>query len=349
MLERKDGRGGMHLVRALALVAIFAPSSANASTGEPPESSPSTPLERVEITGEQTGPGLWKVTRAENVLWIAGTYAPVGKDLVWKSKWLEEVVSGANEIIAAPVSKASAADLGFFGALALLPDVWNTPYNPDGKRLKDRLPSALYDRWVIQRDRLFPEQNRDKEDLERLRPWFAADRIYQAALGQAGFARGNPVWERIGTIARERGIRIVEVKHRHKVGNAKGAILAHSANDMDDVACMEQTLLRLESGWDELQTRARAWAHGDLEALRTPLAISRGMACGDAKRSSAARREAVFVDIKREREQQWLDVAERALARNRVTVAVLPIGDLLARDGYVALLRSRGYRVDAPE
>lgn len=45
---------------------------------------------------------------------------------------------------------------------------------------------------------------------------------------------------------------------------------------------------------------------------------------------------------------EWLRMAEAALAANATTFAVLPLEDLVAPDGYVARLRAPGYEIDAP-
>jgi hypothetical protein len=44
----------------------------------------------------------------------------------------------------------------------------------------------------------------------------------------------------------------------------------------------------------------------------------------------------------------WLAEAERSLASNASTVAVLPMRDILRPDGYLARLRATGYVVDEP-
>lgn len=44
----------------------------------------------------------------------------------------------------------------------------------------------------------------------------------------------------------------------------------------------------------------------------------------------------------------WMNEAERALAANRVMVAVLPVTQLVAPGGYLVMLKERGYSVEAP-
>jgi hypothetical protein len=46
--------------------------------------------------------------------------------------------------------------------------------------------------------------------------------------------------------------------------------------------------------------------------------------------------------------EKWLSAAERALASNQSTFAVLGLYDVLSPDGLVAVLKSRGYTVEIP-
>jgi hypothetical protein len=48
------------------------------------------------------------------------------------------------------------------------------------------------------------------------------------------------------------------------------------------------------------------------------------------------------------RTEAWLSIAERALRENKSTMAVVPMAELFAPDGYLAGLRARGYKVVEP-
>ena len=43
-------------------------------------------LEVVLVVGEQPGPGLWKVSSGEHVMWILGEISPCPRKVRWKSK-----------------------------------------------------------------------------------------------------------------------------------------------------------------------------------------------------------------------------------------------------------------------
>ena len=51
---------------------------------------------------------------------------------------------------------------------------------------------------------------------------------------------------------------------------------------------------------------------------------------------------------KRKRTQSWLAQAKRALRNNTRTMAVVPMSELFAPDGYLAALRAAGYEIEEP-
>src|SRR5690606_2204126 len=53
-------------------------------------------------------------------------------------------------------------------------------------------------------------------------------------------------------------------------------------------------------------------------------------------------------DIGPRLEAMWLAAAEEALEADEVSLAMLPLGQVIAPDGYLARLRERGYEVEAP-
>ena len=65
---------------------------------------PSEPvLDEVVVTGEFPGPGLWKITRADealgHTLWIFAEPWPLPERLKWKSKHIEATAASAQEIL----------------------------------------------------------------------------------------------------------------------------------------------------------------------------------------------------------------------------------------------------------
>ena len=64
------------------------------------------PLEEIVVTGEFKGPGLWRVTRPgdskNHVLWIVGDPYGLPQGMQWKSREIEAIVAGAQEILNEP-------------------------------------------------------------------------------------------------------------------------------------------------------------------------------------------------------------------------------------------------------
>jgi hypothetical protein len=79
-------------------------------------------LEEVLVTGQQPGPGLWRVTRPGDphghVLWILGNHSPLPKNMTWRSTELAAVLA-ASQAVLAPVSVSASA--GPLGGITLLP------------------------------------------------------------------------------------------------------------------------------------------------------------------------------------------------------------------------------------
>lgn len=66
------------------------------------------------------------------------------------------------------------------------------------------------------------------------------------------------------------------------------------------------------------------------------------LACKAAFLGSPLAKSMGVVDLRRELDLAWMKEAERALAANRVTVAMLPFTQLVAPGGYLAMLEERG-------
>ena len=58
-------------------------------------------LDEIVVTGERAGPGLWHVYKGSAQLWIFGTVSPLPKDMTWRSKQLEEILQGTNQVLVA--------------------------------------------------------------------------------------------------------------------------------------------------------------------------------------------------------------------------------------------------------
>ena len=55
--------------------------------------SPITDIEAVVVSGVQPGPGMWKVSKGDHVLWVLGVQSPLPKKMQWHSPDVETAIS----------------------------------------------------------------------------------------------------------------------------------------------------------------------------------------------------------------------------------------------------------------
>jgi len=302
-------------------------------------------LEEVLVTGQQPGPGLWRVTRADDphghVLWILGNYSPLPKNMTWRSNELAAVLTASQSVLA-PVSVSASA--GPLGGVTLLPSLIGVRNNPDDKRLQEVVPADLYARWLPLKARYLGSDGR----VEAWRPIFAAQELYRAALKKNDLVPYDGVWPAVAKLARKARVPITEPEIELKVEKARATIKEFKSTPLSDVECFSRTLQRLETDLDLMRERANAWAAGDVARLRRLAPIERASACIGVVLESSFMQQRGLGDVLERTRNAWVAAAEKSLASNESTVAVLSVDEILKPDGYVAQLKSRGYVVTDP-
>ncbi|HXE66710.1 MAG TPA: TraB/GumN family protein, partial [Rhodanobacteraceae bacterium] len=127
----------------LALLIPCAGASAQTASSKPPPASSITTLQTVTVTGVVPGPGLWKVTRGDHVLWILGVVPTLPAGIEWRSAQVAQTIAASQVVLDTPGVKLK-VDTNWFGKLFLLPTLYRAQRNPDGKTLHDVLPAATY-------------------------------------------------------------------------------------------------------------------------------------------------------------------------------------------------------------
>jgi hypothetical protein len=314
---------------------------------------PSAPivLEKMVVSGEQPGPGMWRVSKGDHVLWIVGTQTPVPKSMIWRAKGVEAIVAQSQEVLGEPSVSVSTKQIGFFTMLFLIPSAMDARKNPDGATLRDVIPADLYRRWLALRDKYIGEYKIDDEenDIERWRPMFAALRLYTRAISHAGMTSTSPVWPVIRDAAKKHNVKTTDVSYYPAINEPRAALSELKLSRLADLDCFAKTVERIENDLDAMRARANAWAKGDIDAIRKLPAADQRAACEEAIRSASFMKTLGMQNIPAQVENVWLNAADASLAKNMLTLATLPITRLVAADGYIAKLRARGYVVEAPD
>jgi hypothetical protein len=341
------------LLPALCLCLITAPAWSQTATGsasvEPQQAAqatvdaPEIASEKILVVGQRPGPGLWKISKGDHVLWLFGTYSPLPKKMEWRSQRVETILAQSQEYLLPPAAKA---ELGFFRSLTLLPYAVGFKKNPDGAQLRDLVPADVYARWLLMKQKYIG----DDEGIERNRPIFVAEELHRKGLDHAGLSSGPEVRDAIEKIVKRNKVKTTSSEVKLAIDDPVRAIKDFKRSSLDDVACFAKTIERLETDIDAMRARANAWSKGDLEAIQKLSYADRESACNSAVTNSAfIKGQPGFQSMEARMMDAWLASAEKSLATNASTFAILSLKDILDPKGYVMALQAKGYLIEAPE
>ena len=350
----------------LATGATFAQSAGDAPLASSTEQSlpaveaAAPAMDEVLVTGEQPGPGLWQVTKDGHTLWILGTYGPLPKKMVWRSREVESIVAESQRVVQW-VNIDTDVDIGFFAGLAALPYLFNAGNNPDDAKLVDLVPQESYAQWLSLKEKYLGRDN----DIEKIRPSFAALELRSKAIDKEGLSSSPVVWPTVEKLAKKHKVKILkpEVEMEIKVDKPRSVIRKFRRTHLNDVECFSQSIARLESDLDALKARANAWSVGNMTVLRSIPPPDPGSDCAQmlqqalltgnladevGARESLDRMIQEFIRAGKEQQSVWLRTVEDELAKHASILAIVPIVNLFDPHGPLQMLRDRGYYVIEP-
>jgi hypothetical protein len=292
------------------------------------------PMAEVLVTGEQPGPGLWKVSSGDHVLWILGEVAPQPSKMKWRSRRFEALLENSQEVL---------LDFsGVFWPNKLQEDAETRIRRlPAGQTLKDVVSPELYSRADAARI-LYGTPER----IEGLRPFYAGRRILMSALKKMDMEKRFSASFAVRKLSRKAWIKVTildtpgQTHEEHLKNIAQGST----------VPCLEMMVQIVEDGGSGMRRLANAWSVGDIAALRQLVPLyalqptHQESVCTVALYGGEQRAN----EFVARRTEAWLGAAERALRENKSTMAVISMAELFAPDGYLAALRARGYKVVEP-
>ena len=321
-----------------------------AAVADPPVSTQAVPGDGIRteatvvVTGEQPGPGLWLVRKGGHDLWILGTLNPLPAGMRWQSKQVEQVIANAQEVIRAPRVSFD-VKVGFFRGLTLLPSMLGARKNPDGKTLQQVVSPESYARWKALKARYIGNDG----GVEKWRPLFAAQELYKEAMKKSGLDNAKSVWPVIDKAIETHHPNVTVVKEEIVVKDPKPLLKEFSKTTLDDIACFENTMTRIETDLDAMRARANAWATGDMAALQSLPPAYQWEACSSAITEAGIGKRLGFGDANEKVRGKWLAAADAALEKNAVTFASLDMKDLAGPNGFLARFKAKGYTVLAPD
>lgn len=298
----------------------------------------------VVVDGAQPGPGMWLVRKGGHDLWILGVLTPLPAKMQWQSKQVEQVIANAQEVIRPPRVSLD-VDGGFFKKLTLLPAMLGARKNPDGKRLEQLVSPASYARWKVLKAQYIGSDG----GVEKWRPLFAAQELYQEAMKKTGLNGSGIITPVVDKAIETHHPNVTVVKEEIVVKDPKPLLKEWSKTTLDDIACFENTMTRIETDLDAMRARANAWATGDMAALQSLPPPYQWEACSSAITEAGIGKRLGFGDANKRVRDKWMAAAEAALDRNQVTFAFLEMKELSGNNGFLARLKAKGYTVLAPD
>jgi len=264
----------------------------------------------------------------------------------WRSQQVETVLANSQELLDTPGTVISVGWGNSLNMITALPFLAGVKKNVDGGRLQDQVPPDVYARWTVLKQKYIGNDTA----IEDERPMFAAQTLSSRARTVAGMNGGGAVTDRIFKMARNWKIPITTTSVKVPVENPREALRDFKKARFDDVACFTQTIDRFEKDLDTMRRRANAWAMGDLAMMRQLDFPDEKIACNAAVVESKWMNNVKGgADMRQRVKASWLAAAEKSLATNRSTLAVLSMSELTSPDGMLAALRTKGYQVDEPE
>lgn len=330
--------------RTLAWLVLFVAGPACAQDAVPAPSGSVANLDAVVVSGIQPGPGLWKVSKGDHVMWVLGTLSPLPEHMQWKTDEVDDVIAHSQEVLTAPTFTLK-PKTNFFGRLFLLPSLVGARKNPDGKSLQEVIAPEDYARWL----KLKQQYIGSDRSVEDWRPLFAAYELYEKAVKRSGLNTSGGVKDTVRDLAKQHNVKVTATRYQMEIEEPRAAVKLFKSASMEDRPCFTQTLDTVEHGLGQVAARANAWAVGDIDALRSLPRTDGREACIQAITGAGFAEKLGFKDVEQHVEQLWFQNVDRALTANAQTFALLPMDEVLSSDGYLARLKARGYTVQSPQ
>jgi hypothetical protein len=236
--------------------------------------------------------------------------------------------------------------VGFFRSLTLLPTMVGLEKNPDGARLQDVLPADVYARWQAQKGKYIGND----DGVERVRPFFAAEKLLDAGLKKNGLVYNIDVREQIEKLAKHDKVKVTGTMLEIELDDPRRTLKEFKQMQMADLTCFTKTLERLDDDIDAMRVRANAWANGNIAEIARLDYAERDEACGNALWTSPlASKTPALQNVPERIRANWLKAAQTALANNASTFALLRMKDIVGPKNYLADLQAQGYTVESPK
>ncbi|HET9984198.1 MAG TPA: TraB/GumN family protein [Longimicrobiales bacterium] len=259
---------------------------------------------------------LWKVTGARGTVYLLGSVHLLTPDAYPMAPAIESAFSGAKRVV-------FEANLDSLQARA--PELVLRGRLPEGQTLRSVLSPETYAllESKLQAYGMAPEM------VQGMKPWLLALLLSQFEFQKAGL---QPQY----------GIDLHYKEEAQKAGKALGSLestdfqlgIFDGFAPVDQETFLRSTLTQLDSTGVVMLRIKDAWKAGDAVALESWV------------NRNTAPYPAISAALLTDRNRRWVPQIEAMLKGGEDVLVVVGAGHLVGRDGVVALLRAKGYRVE---
>jgi uncharacterized protein YbaP (TraB family) len=271
------------------------------------------------------GPPIWRVTKGEASVYLFGIADPMPADLAWNTAGIADALKGARQLLS-----RERASVGLAEGLWFLTWHSNSIYLPGDTPMESTLPADLRARFAGVRASI----RRDADRYAALRAPLAALRLEGDVLQTQKLTREEPA-ATIEKIARKLGV------PSRPIAEYEALPLLRKLDTMSKAqneACARDALDDIDALKAHAAPAAKAWAGGDLEAMKAAYSEERFLSCIQAVPGAA--------DLFARAVRDTLAAVHEALAKPGKTVIVVAAPTILKRGGLIDKLLAEGLKVE---
>lgn len=326
------------LPASFAFVFLLVSSVAAPQTGVPPGSV--TDLPTISVAASKSPP-MWLFSKGGKKLVVLGTQVPLPRDGIVVKSEIDAYVRRSQAVLTGPGLRTG-EDVGLFAGMMMLGSMRKAMRNPGDRTLSEVVPPDEYRRWLSLKAKYLGNDR----GVEKLRPMYAAFKLYGAALKHSDLTETSKVGPIIVQSAEAIGLQREDARYNLPSHDLKATLKAFDVEPARDLACFTSTLEQLESYMQFAPAAADAWAVGDM--VRYKLAEDGYVpldGCWARLTNASIARSAGVSDPYKAVDATWLAAVRRALAQHDVVFSTLPARDLVYQSGLAAALRAEGYEM----
>jgi len=302
------------------IASVFLCAGAPAPPSDDPEA---TVVSELVVPAKFGGPAWWRISKGGSTVWVLGLPSGLPRAEKWDKALLDIRLTGARRLIVPPAYSAGLGDI--FGAFALRGRLKTKA------PIEDALPPELRVRFVAASGEL----RQPPQHYDTWKPAVAGLLMLGDFRRRASINDFQPLAE-VRTEAGRKGVRVTPAASYKAMPFLR--TLAGDLTEAVNLACLADSLQEIEAGSARVRAAADAWSRGD---VRGALTAERGF----------ERCLASFPEFSAQVRQTMADetaVIAHDLQSPGVSVAVIPLRSLVARDGVLSQLAARGYEVRTP-